>query len=154
MIKVLNISALSYSGTTWLNLILGSHKKALAIGPPHRLWEARSNKFEDVCRIHKNCPFWRGFGKSWDQKENFFVALSRYSGKEVFLMDNAPENFLKETVAHSQIELVNGYYVRDARAITASYARKNADQGVTYEQSIQPNGWFHFSFMNTLGGVM
>ena len=78
----------------------------------------------------------------------FFLALSEYSGKTIFLMDNAPPDFIKATMIHSDIEILTGCYLRDARAITASYARKMAhNNGVTYTESIQPTNWFYSSFM-------
>lgn len=147
-IKVLNFDALSYSGTTWLNLLLGSHPDVFALGPPHRVWNLKDKKFEGACLVHgKNCEFWSGFGEIWNENENFFVALSRYSGKRIFLMDNAPPEFVEATMNHQDVEVLKGRYIRDARAITASYARKMADQGISYIDSIQPSGWFYPSFM-------
>jgi len=146
-IKILNIQTLSYSGTTWLNLLLGSHPQAMAIGPPHRLWKSRESNFYDACLVHgKECKFWPKFFTEWDQNENFFVALSRFSGKTIFLMDNADQNFIDETMNHPDITHLKGRYVRDGRAITASYARKMKDSGVDYIQSIKPGNWFHASF--------
>lgn len=146
-IKILNISTLSYSGTTWLNLLLGSHPDAFVMGPPHRLTDLVKNKFDRACLVHgPACPFWNGFAASWDQTENLFVALGNYSGKTIFLMDNAPQEFINETMSHPDIEVLQGRYVRDGRAITASYARKMKEQGVSYLQSILPNGWFYHSF--------
>lgn len=147
-IKVVNIDVLSYSGTTWLNLLLGTHPDVLTIGPPHRVWAARDKKFQGVCLVHGDeCDFWNEFGNVWDGEENFFEALSRFSNKTIFLMDNAPEDFLKATLSSDNVELVRGRYIRDARAITASYARKMADKGETFINSIQPSGWFYPSFM-------
>lgn len=146
-IKVLNLSALSYSGTTWLNLLLGSHQKVFALGPPHKVWGLKDKKFRGACLVHgEACEFWNCFGEIWDQEENFFVALSQYSGKSIFLMDNAPPEFISETMLHDDIEVLTGRYIRDARAITASYARKMEKNGVTYVDSIQPDGWFYPSF--------
>lgn len=146
-IKVLNIQTLSYSGTTWLNLLLGSHPEAFAFGPPHRAWGLRDKKFEGACLVHgPGCEFWTRFGERWDGKENFFVALSRESGKRIFLMDNAQQDFINATMSHPDVELLHGRYVRDGRAITASFARKMRSKGMTYRNSIMPDGWFYPSF--------
>lgn len=146
-IKVLNIQTLSYSGTTWLNLLLGSHPETFAFGPPHRAWALRDKKFEGACLIHgPECEFWTRFGNKWDGSENFFVALAEESGKRIFLMDNAPQDFINETMSHPDVDLLHGRYVRDGRAITASFARKMKDHGVNYIDSIKPEGWFYHSF--------
>ncbi|MBX2869825.1 MAG: hypothetical protein KTR18_14190 [Acidiferrobacterales bacterium] len=148
-IKVLNISALSYSGTTWLNLLLGSHDDVFALGPPHRVWEARETGFESLCLVHGTaCKFWPAFSKFWDREQNFFVALSEFSGKKIFVMDNAHAEFIEACFGHPEIEVLQGRYIRDGRAITASYARKMAHTGLSYIESIQPEGWFYPSFQS------
>ena len=96
----------------------------------------------------EQCEFWNGFADIWDQKHNFFEALSDYSGKTIFLMDNAPADFIDEAANSKAVQIIKGRYLRDARAITASYARKMADKGISYEQSIQPDNWFYPSFMS------
>jgi hypothetical protein len=142
-IKVLNIQTLSYSGTTWMNLLLGSHNEAMAFGPPHRAWGLRDKRFEGACLIHgKDCGFWNKFGETWDGNENFFVA----SGKSIFLMDNAPQDFINESMTHPDVQLLHGRYVRDGRAITASFARKMKTKGISYLPSIMPDSWFYHSF--------
>ena len=148
-VTVLNLDALSYSGTTWLNLLLGSHPDVFALGPPHRVWSLKDEKFEGACLIHgKACEFWSGFGENWDKKENFFLALARHSGKKIFLIDNAHQEFIDVTMKHQDVEVLQGRYIRDARAITASYVRKMSDKGISYIDSIQPTGWFYASFMS------
>ena len=148
VIKVVNIDALSYVGTTWLNLLLGSHPDVMTLGPPHRFWKLKDSDFKGACLVHGNdCEFWAGFAKTWDRNQNFFESLSEYSGKTIFLMDNAPTEFLEETTKSEAVKVIKGRYLRDARAITASYARKMANQGITYKESIQPNNWFYGSFM-------
>ena len=147
-IKVLNFNALSYSGTTWLNLLLGSHPDVFALGPPHRVWALKDDDFKGACLVHgPKCEFWSSFSEAWNRDDNFFVALSQFSGKGIFLMDNAPPDFIAETMQDPAIEVLEGRYIRDARAITASYARKMADKRVSYIESIQPDGWFYPSFM-------
>jgi len=126
---------------------LGCHDKVLSIGPPHRMWRLKDEGFEGACLVHgRACEFWGGFDSFWNRNENFFIALSQYSGKSIFLMDNAPPDFINETMDHEDIEVLTGRYIRDARAITASYARKMEKNGVTYVESIQPDGWFYPSF--------
>ena len=75
-IKVVNFSALSYSGTTWLNLLLGSHPEVFALGPPHRVWSLRKENFKGACLVHgQECEFWNGFADQWNQEDNFFSSI-------------------------------------------------------------------------------
>ena len=57
---------------------------------------------------------------AWNREDNFFVALSQFSGKRIFLMDNAPADFITETMQDPEIQVLEGRYIRDARAITAA----------------------------------
>lgn len=144
-VTAVKVSALSYVGTTWLNLVLGSHEDTLTIGPPHRLWELKDKGFENACLIHgANDTFWTGFHKVWDRKKNFLVALSEYSGKKYFLFDNPHEPFIDEVLTSPEVEVKELRYCRDARAVTASFARKFPDQD--YISTIKPTGWFYHSF--------
>lgn len=143
-VTLVNVDALSYSGTTWLNLLLGSHNDTLHIGPPARLWSLRDQGFEGACLVHgKDCPFWKGFGEIWDPQRNFFLALREYSGKSIFLMDNAPPDFLEEAGGDERVHVKKARYIRDGRAITASYARRTE---TNYLRSILPSAWFFSSF--------
>ena len=55
-VTVVNLRSLSYSGTSWVNLVLGSHPGAIAIGPPDRIWklpveEAEERESEDLLLV-------------------------------------------------------------------------------------------------------
>ena len=81
-VRVVVINSLSYSGTTWLNAVLGSHRDAFALGPAHRVWEMRHKGWEEACLIHgKSCPFWPKFHLEYDERDNFFTQLAKASGK-------------------------------------------------------------------------
>jgi len=144
---VVHCDALSYSGTTWLNLCLGTHENGFAIGPPHRLQaKIDEGSFKGLCLVHgEDCDFWEGFGAQWDMSVNLFVALKAFSGKTHFFFDNPPPDFVETHMREDAVEVKRVRYVRDARAITASFVRKMAD--VNFYDSIQPNGWFYHSFM-------
>src|SRR4051812_12246281 len=142
MIKVLNISALSYSGTTWLNLLLGSHPQVLTIGPPHRLVGMLEGDLSNACLVHgADCGFWPAFARQRDRQENLLTALARFSGRSVFVFDNAPADFIQKHARHPDIQVIPGRYIRDGRAISASYARKVQKKGISYIDSISPDGW-------------
>ena len=148
-ITIIWVDALSYVGTTWLNLVLGSHPKVLTIGPPRRLWSLRNKGFENANLVWgKNDTFWTGFAQFWDQRQNFFKALSDYSGRTHFIFDNPDPDFISATIAGRRFNILRLRYCRDARAVTASYARKFLDQNdeLDYIKSIAPGGWFFAAF--------
>jgi hypothetical protein len=145
MIKILNVSAISYSGTTWLNLLLGSHPEVLTIGPPHRVAGMIDSDFSKACLVHgANCGFWPAFARQWDRSENLFVALRKFSGRSVFVFDNASPDFLARHARHDDVTVLPGRYIRDGRAISASYARKMRE--TSYVESIAVGGWLYGSF--------
>ena len=143
---VVQCDAMSYSGTTWLNLCLGTHEKALTLGPPHRLWDGKDSTFLDSCLVHnEECSFWPSFGATWNRSENFFKALMDFSGKTHFIFDNPPSEFIAAQMQPADIDLKRLRYLRDGRAIAASFARKVPD--ISFYDSILPDGWLYLSYM-------
>jgi hypothetical protein len=144
-ITVVAVEALSYSGTTWLNLVLGSHAKAFTLGPPDRVWRLRNDGFRGANLVWKDQDtFWKGFNDYWDRKENFLIALADYGQVTHIIMDGPSEGFSSEVMNDPQLEIKRPLYLRDARAITASFARKNPT--LSYLESILPSGWFYHSY--------
>jgi hypothetical protein len=143
---ILWIDTLSYSGTTWLNLMLGSHPKAFSLGPPDRSWNMRAQGFDTACMIHgKDCAFWNGFGQEYQESENFLEALAKKTEATHFIFDNPGAGFIKNVIDTGKFNIKRMRYVRDGRAVTASWARKNA--GTSYYDSILPSGWIYHSFL-------
>ena len=62
-VTVAVIRSLSFTGTTWLNTVLGGHENALVLGPADRLWRfVNGEETGDLCRVHGgSCDFWPGF---------------------------------------------------------------------------------------------
>ena len=145
-VKVIKVNALSYSGTTWINLMLGSHPSVFTLGPPEDVWKS-APAFDEVCLIHgESCSFWRGFANQWGEGDNLLLSLAEYAGVSHILFDSPSPEFLKSEMDHPDIEIIELWYTRDARAITASYSRKNPQ--LDYVDTIAPDGWFYHSFMN------
>ena len=146
-LTVVSVEALSYSGTTWLNLVLGSHERAFTLGPPHRIWSLKDKCFEGANLVHgKNDTFWKDFDAFWDRKENFLLALARYRNATHIIFDNPSPEFRAEVMSHPDISVKTLRYLRDGRAIAASYARKNKSKA--FVDTILPSGWLYHSFMN------
>jgi len=118
----------------------------MTLGPPHGLWAAKDSGLSNICLVHgKDCPFWPAFDAAWDRSENFFKALMTFSGTTHFVFDNPPADFIDAYMQPADVDVKRLRYVRDARAITASYARKVP--ATSFYDSIQPDGWFYHSFM-------
>ncbi len=124
-VTVVVIYSLSYTGTTWLNFVLGSHPDAFALGPCDRpLGLARDNA-PQACRVHgASCPFWPRFYESWAEEENFFLHLARLSGKRVIVTNNPLPQGGGKALEHPDVVVKPIYLVRDGRAVADSYASK------------------------------
>jgi hypothetical protein len=116
-ITVINVVSTSYSGSTWLNLLLGSHAQAFSVGEIKSV----ATLGRAVCTLHgEQCPVWSQF--QYPGGPNPFVQLQQLTGKRIQVVNNS-RKFL-----HHQRELgIRARYIhliRDGRAVTASFLRK------------------------------
>lgn len=121
-VTVLNLRSLAYSGTTWVNLVLGSHPQALAIGPPQRAWTFGAAGARTACVVHRRrCRFWPAFLRTFDRRGgNFLVRLAEYSGRPVIVLNNPTPAFREQVLDHPEIDVRTIRVVRDGRANLAS----------------------------------
>jgi hypothetical protein len=127
-VKVVVVMSISFTGTTWLNAIIGSHEQCFLLGPAERVWQARKTGLADACLIHdKDCPFWPGFFKHYDTNKNFFIQLAEQSGKPIIVTNNPVKKGAGTELKHPDIEVQYIQLIRDPRAIWASYMRKNPE---------------------------
>lgn len=123
-VTIINITSPSYTGTTWLCLLLGSHKDAFTLGPPDRVWGLREQGFVDACRVHgSDCAFWTGFAKQYDPGQNLYLQLADYSGRRFIVINNPTPAHTKAELHHPDIVIKPIRVVRDGRALACSYAR-------------------------------
>lgn len=119
------INSLSYTGTTWLNMVLGSHPRAFALGPPDRIINLDPAQKAEACRVHVDgCEFWSSFYDAYDPAKNFFIQLAEFSGRDVIVTNNPLPDGAGKQMRHPKIELKPIQLIRDARAVIASYCRK------------------------------
>jgi hypothetical protein len=117
-VLVVHLVSFSYSGTTWLNLMLGAHPEAFSVGEVKNI--PRFGR--GICSIHvDSCPFWSRF--KWPSDENPYLQLARLTGKRIFIVNNSRKFLEHET--HPGIERKFVHLMRDGRAATASWLRKN-----------------------------
>jgi len=113
-----------------LNIVLGCHEEAFALGPLDLRWKYITGEANGpACLIHEHdCDFWPGFQKIYSPDKNFFVELSSYSGKHYFVTNNLLEHGAGRHLNHPDIEVIPIHLVRDGRALAASYHRKFPDK--------------------------
>lgn len=123
-VKVLNIKSLAYSGTTWITLVLASHRNALALGAGDTIFNFPAQQADSTCFIHgSDCNFWPSFIRSYDRKQNFVLQLAEYSKRSVFIINNPSPQAVDSMLVHPDIDLVTLKQTRDGRAILSSWMR-------------------------------
>ena len=116
-IIVVNIVAFNYAGATWLNLMLGSHPQAFAVGEMKLIDKVG----EPVCAFDlRDCPIWSRYDPA--AEENPFLQIARITGKRV-LVANKNQRYFRH-LNHPLIEPRFLHLIRDGRAATASMLRK------------------------------
>lgn len=123
-VTVVQISSPSYTGTTWLCLLLGSHQRAFTLGPPDRSWNLRDQGFEDACRVHgRECPFWNAFAQRYDPNANFYLQLADHAQRDVIVINNPTPAHEQAELRHPDLRIRPIRVVRDGRALACSFAR-------------------------------
>lgn len=122
-IIVVNIVAVSYSGSTWINLMLGAHPEAFSIGEID--WIAKNDAA--LCALHgESCPVWSRFDVK--SQENPYVQISRITGKKLLVVNNTRR--FREAQEDERIESKYLWVVRDGRAVVASAMRKQPAKSI------------------------
>ena len=132
-VTVVVVNSLSYTGTTWLNLVLGSHPRTFTIGPPDRVYNLLKQQTidqpVDACRVHgPECEFWQGFCDRYLATENYFIQLAEYAKRDVLVINNPIPNGAGLELEHPSIVLKPIQFIRDGRAVAASYRRKHPNE--------------------------
>jgi SAM-dependent methyltransferase len=123
-LTVVRITSMSYTGTSWINLLLGCHPEAFALGPPDRLLRELTSGGEGMCLVHRGaCSFWPGFCRAADPDRPILPQLAAHAGCRVIALNNPiPDGFGRE-IDRADARVVPVLIVRDGRAVTASHAR-------------------------------
>ena len=122
-IVVINIFSFLYSGSTWLNLMLGSRPGAFSVGEIEAV--ACGRPF--ICGVHgPECEFWSRFEPT--EHENPLVQISRLSGKRCLVLSNPRNSLSWQQDARIESQFI--HLVRDGRAVAASMLRKHPDRRI------------------------
>jgi len=134
---VVVLRSLSFTGTTWLNCLLGCQERSFALGAPDRairIFDQGDTEWRDACRVHgQTCPFWPAFSRTYDPKGNFYLQLAEFSGRDFIVMNN-PSPGTKATLdlRHPDLACIPIHLVRDGRAVCSSFLDKNPDKDFLY----------------------
>lgn len=135
-IEVICIRSLSYTGTSWLNAVIGCHPQVFAIGAPDRVWDLRTRGFEKACIVHgADCGFWGAFAETYDPGDNFFVQVAAAAGVDRLVINNPLPAGAGTQLDDPRLCVRPIQLVRDGRAIAQSYTRNVA--GKDYLDAIQ-----------------
>ena len=136
-VKVILLYSMAYSGTTWLNLILGSGKDILGIGAGDRLFKDGPSKPETMCLVHPGgeCTFWPLFFKRYDPSDNFFIQLHRHTGISTFVANNPSMELFNEQFTDERLDVRVIEQVRNGQASLASAMRHHPERVTSVYQS-------------------
>jgi len=122
-ILVINIFSFLYSGSTWVNLMLGSHPEAFSVGEIEAVCCGRPF----ICGVHgPECDLWPRFDPT--EHENPLVQISRLSGKRCLVLSNPRNSLLWQQDARIESRFI--HLIRDGRAVVASTLRKHPERRV------------------------
>jgi len=128
-VTVIVIESLSYTGTTWLNYVLGSHPEVFSLGPADRPFALPHDQASAACRVHgQTCPFWPRFYENWKDGQNFFVHLAQTADKQIIITNNPLPTGAGTALDHPQVVVKRIRFVRDGRAVAESFSRKHPDR--------------------------
>lgn len=128
-VRVVVLRSLSYSGTSWVNLVLGSHPDAMALGPSDRLWRLPESEADLACLVHREkCWFWPPFIRGYERSKNVLIQLAHYSEKSIIVLNNPTAQMFDKVLQDPALELKFIQVVRDGRANLHSVMRHHPDR--------------------------
>lgn len=142
MKKCVVINSLSFSGMTWIELMLGTHPSVAAIGPADQSWDwLLHNKTKDLSHFSTNTRiFWESLKASGKVVPgNFVESVLEHKNAETLLIDNPSEQFRAEELQSSGIIVTEVALVRDLRDIVSIHKRRNPSQTVRAQS--KSTGW-------------
>ena len=122
-IIVVNVMSVSFSGSTWVNLMLGSHPEACSIGEIKKILEygkMTCTLHGDECPVFSKVPY-----PDWPNGPNPYARIAEVTGKRFIIVNNS-RKFLHYGDGSDGTNIENRFIhlVRDGRAVTASMLRK------------------------------
>lgn len=123
-LTIVIIRAPGYTGATWINTILGCHKRAMAMGPPNRFWKLDAGMSDQACLIHgQTCTLWPQIIRNSPKPNEWFHALAEASGRDTFILNYPDTQFYETVIAPIGAQILHIKVVRDGRASLYSKIR-------------------------------
>lgn len=117
-VLIVNIISSSYSGSTWVNLLLGAHSRMFSVGEIDRI--LRRGRAE--CALHgSDCHLWSTFNPASEQ--NLYLQIAQMAQASVLVVNNA--RYAMSAQQHPGLRQRFILLVRDGRAVVASDLRKH-----------------------------
>lgn len=139
-VVVANVHSLSFTGTTWLNILMGSHPTCFTLGPPDRAWRMDADDAAEACIVHRaDCEFWPRFLRGYDRDRNYFVQLAEASGCRIVVLNNPTPALAERELDHPSVDVRHVTLVRDGRAVLASLLRQVPDRYASAYDAVR--GW-------------
>lgn len=141
-LTILHIFSPSYSGSTWLNLLLGAHPDAFSVGELKTVLKIG----RPACTLHgEMCPVWSRpelQDLAVDDTASVYERLATITGKPVYVVNNS-----RKFRGHESGPAIRRRYlhlVRDGRAVIASHLRKFPDRSTweacrTWKREVRRN---------------
>ncbi len=122
-VLAVNVICTSYSGNTWLNLMLGAHSRAFCVGEYKNIRKTgRVN-----CMLHgADCPVWSRFDAS--AQEHPYLQLGRLTGKNILVISNSLDYLPADPGPGIEQRFI--HLIRDGRAVAASFRRKHRGMNI------------------------
>jgi len=123
---VVTILSISYSGSHYLSLLLGSHSKALQLGEVHHLGKPRPPKHHKVvcsiCTDQASCPIFHGIGPQ--NISNVYEIISSRVDPSVTCLVDASKNvrWAERFMGSTNFKRKYIHLIRDPRALIRRWA--------------------------------
>lgn len=130
--KAVVLNSASYTGTTWLSLVLASHERGFALGNPDNLLERYQAGAADLCFVHgAACPVWQAIRQCMEQDGlSMFQAVVTATGRDVLVIANPRAPAIRAAIGQAAEDVWEFTLLRDARALAASFRRKHPDTDI------------------------
>jgi hypothetical protein len=144
--NVLLIRSVSYSGVTWLELLLATHPLVVSIGPADRSWgwlrgtDSRpSQEYSSTCS-----EFWSSFRESGQFREGEFIEqIVERTGCSTLVLDNPSDEFSRLELEKPNLNVHEVHLIRDPIDVMKSYQRSNPK--ATVRSQLKRDGWLRNS---------
>lgn len=138
------IASPGHSGQSWLNMLIGSHSQAVALGEISEVFG--KSDLRRVCSFCEGkCDFWGRFNTIWNPEQDLFSQIADFSGKRVVSVSKIGDfkSFLNPE--RSTVKVIR--LIRDGRAFLASISRKYPNHKTAaivqnwHDLSVQMDRW-------------